>query len=176
LEKENWIIKYAWIKAHTGNYGNELANKRAKEAARNSDICYNRIPKSEIEWQEREKSIEKWQKQWEKSTKGSVTKEFFSNIKDRLKMKINLTPDFMAMTTAHGKTRSYLHRFKIIDSPECPCTNGNQTVDHLIYDCNKLNNETDKLRAHISKEDNWPIRKSELVEKYLKQVIHFKLH
>jgi ribonuclease HI len=55
LEKENWNIEYSWIKAHAGNYGNELA----KEAARNSDICYNRFPKSEIEQQERDKSIEK---------------------------------------------------------------------------------------------------------------------
>jgi hypothetical protein len=31
---------------------------------------------------------------------------------------------------------------------------------------------TNKI-AHISKEDNWPVRKSELVNKYLKQVIHF---
>jgi hypothetical protein len=29
------------------------------------------------------------------------------------------------------------------------------------------------LIAHISTEDNRPIRKSELVKKYLKQVIHF---
>jgi ribonuclease HI len=55
LEKENWIIEYAWIKAYAGNYGNELADKLAKEAARNSDICYSRFPKSEIERQEREK-------------------------------------------------------------------------------------------------------------------------
>jgi hypothetical protein len=102
-----------------------------------------------------------------------ATKEFFPNIKDRLKMKINLTPNFTAMITAHGKTRSYLHQFRIIDSPECPCSNGNQTVDHLLYDCNKVNNEREKLIAHISTEDNWPIRKSELVKKYLKQVIHF---
>ena len=27
--------------------------------------------------------------------------------------------------------------------------------------------------AHISKEDNWPVRKSELVKKYINQVIHF---
>ena len=120
-----------------------------------------------------QKSVEKWQKQWDNSTKGSVTKEFFPNIKDRLKMKINLTPNFTAMITAHGKTRSYLHRFKIIESPECPCANGNQTVDHLIYDCNKLNKEREKLIAHISKEDNWPISKSELVKKYLKQLIYF---
>jgi len=88
-------------------------------------------------------------------------------------MKINLTPKFTAMVTAHGKTRSYLLRFKIIESPKCLCPNGNQTVDHLLYDCSKLNNEREKLIADISKEDNWPIRKSELVNKYLKQAIHF---
>jgi len=51
---------------------------------------------------------------------------------DRLKMKINLTPNFTAMVTAHGKTRSYLHQFKIIESPECPCANG-QTNKQTYY-------------------------------------------
>jgi len=69
--------------------------------------------------------MEKWQQQWDHTTKGLATKEFFPNIKYRLKTKINLTPNFTAMITAHGKTRSYLHLFKIIESPECPCTNGN---------------------------------------------------
>ena len=59
LEKENWNIEYAWIKAHAGNHRNELADRIAKEAARNSDICYNRIPKSEIAHQEREKEHRK---------------------------------------------------------------------------------------------------------------------
>jgi hypothetical protein len=163
LEKENWNT---WIKSHAGLYGNELADKLAKEAARNSDICYNKIPKSEIEHREREKRIEKWQQQQrDNTTKGLTTKEIFPNIKDRLKMKINLTPNFTAIVKAHGKTKSYLHRFKIIDSTECPCANGNQTVDHLLYDCSKLNNEKGKLIAHISKEDDWPITKSELVNK-----------
>jgi hypothetical protein len=75
-----------------------------------------KIPKSEIDHQEREKSIDKWQQQWDNTTKGLVTEEFFPNIKDRLKMKINLTPNFTTMVTAHGNTRSYLHRFKIIVS------------------------------------------------------------
>ena len=77
------------------------------------------------------------------------------------------------MVTAHGKTSSYLHRFKIIESPDCPCANGNQTVDHLLFDCSKLDNEREKLNAHILREDNWPVRKSELVNKYVQQVIHF---
>jgi hypothetical protein len=76
--------------------------------------------------------------------KRSVIKEFFPSIKDRLKLNINLTPNFRAMVTAHGKTRSYLYRLKTIESPECHCANGNQTVDHLLYGCSKLNNEREK--------------------------------
>ena len=91
---------------------------------------------------------------------------------DRLNIKITLTPNFTAIVTAHGKTRSYLHRFKEIESPECPCGSGTQTVEHLLYDCGKLNNERGKLIANITKEDHWPVRKSVLVSKYLKQVIH----
>jgi hypothetical protein len=88
-------------------------------------------------------------------------------------MKIHLTSNFTAMVTAHGKTRSYLYRFKLTLSPEYPSGNGTQTVEHLIYDCSKLNNERQKLKAHISKEDTWPIGKSEFVNKYLTQVIQF---
>jgi hypothetical protein len=52
-------------------------------------------------------------------------------------------------------------------------TNGHQTVDHLLYNCNRLNHQIDKLIAHISKEENWPIRKSDLVRNYLEQLICF---
>jgi hypothetical protein len=46
-------------------------------------------------------------------------------------------------------------------------------VDRLLYDGSELNNGRGILIAHISKEDNWPVRKSELVNKYLEQAIHF---
>jgi hypothetical protein len=77
------------------------------------------------------------------------------------------------MLTAHGKTKAYLHRFKIIQSPEYICTEGDQTVNHLIYDCGKLEKEREKLIAYISREDNWPVKKSVLVNKYLQQFSQF---
>jgi len=77
------------------------------------------------------------------------------------------------MMTAHGKTKAYLHRFKIVQSPECICTEGDQTADRFIYDCGKLAKERGKLIAHVSREDNWPVQKSVLVNKYLKQFSQF---
>jgi hypothetical protein len=77
-----------------GHYGNELADKLAKEAARNDDISFNRVPKSEIAQRLREQSIAKWQTEWDRTTKGLTTKQFFPNIKDRLNIKLKLTPNF----------------------------------------------------------------------------------
>ena len=114
-----------------------------------------------------------WQQQWDHTTKGLANKEFFPNIKNRLKTKINLTPNFTAMTTAHGKTRSYLHRFRIIESPECPCANGNQRVYHLLYQCNKLKSEREALIGYISKEDNWPVKEKPVSDQISKTVYQF---
>ena len=33
-------------------------------------------------------------------------KQFFPNVKDRLRMKINVTPNFVAVVTGQGKTRA----------------------------------------------------------------------
>ena len=56
-------------------------------------LCYNKIPKSEIENQEKEISIEKWQQLRDSTTKGKATKEFFPKIKGRLNIMITLTPN-----------------------------------------------------------------------------------
>jgi hypothetical protein len=147
LDKRNWTITFTWIKAHAGIYGNELADKLAKEAARKDDISLNRIPKNETALQVRDQSIAKWQNQWDRNTKRLSTKQFFPIIKDRLTNKIKLTQNFTAIVTAHGKTKAYLHRFKIIESPECPCDGGNQIVDHLLYDCTRLQRERERERG-----------------------------
>jgi len=50
---------FTWIKAHAGNYRNELADNLVKEASRNDDISFNRNPKSEIVQQVRKQSLNK---------------------------------------------------------------------------------------------------------------------
>jgi hypothetical protein len=88
-------------------------------------------------------------------------------------MDIKLTPNVTAIATAHGKTRAYPHRFKILQSPECPCGGGNQKNDHLIYDCTILERERAKFTGSINKEDKGPINKRVLVNKYVKNFLQF---
>jgi hypothetical protein len=109
LEKRSWTLTSIWIKVH-------VADKLAKEAARKNEIAFNRSPKNEIAQQIRDQSIVKWQRQWDHNTRGLTTKQFFPFIKDRLTTKIKLAPNFTARKIAHGKTKAYLQRFKIIVS------------------------------------------------------------
>ena len=85
-----------------------------------------------------EESVRKWQRKWTQTTKGSITKEYFPNVEERLKMDINLTQKFTAVVKGHGKTRAYLHRFKIIEEPTWPCGTAEQTSDHLIFECEAI--------------------------------------
>jgi hypothetical protein len=96
----------------------------------------------------REKSLKQWQMQWERTTNARTTTEFFPNVKDRLNTKITL-PHFTAFVTYHGITKSYLHRFKIIESPDCPCGGVSQTIDHLLFDCDILQEERERLIGKI---------------------------
>ena len=59
---------FTWIQAHVGHYGKEIADKFAKDAA-GKDISFNRIPKCAIAQPLIDQSIEKWQTQWNKTTK-----------------------------------------------------------------------------------------------------------
>jgi hypothetical protein len=69
---------------------------------------------------------------WDPSNKGALTKTFFPIVKDRLSKRLQMCLNLSAVATGHGKLRSYLHRFKIIEDPMCPCKLNPQTSDHLI--------------------------------------------
>jgi len=77
-----------WIKAHAGHIGKQLADKLTKGAIKNCEMCYSKILKSEIEKQEAENTIAEWQLEWDDTAKGLATKEYFPDIKERLKMKL----------------------------------------------------------------------------------------
>ena len=170
MGNQNWKIKFNWIKAHAGHHGNELADQTAREASINSDIneCYTRIPKSAVRRELRDYSATEWQSEWDITTKGVFTKLFFSNVTDRLKLKINVTPHFTTMETGLGNIKSYLLKYKIKDRPTCSCKRAEQTIDHIIFNCELVEKERDRLKAAVLRSENWPVSKDTLINKYSK--------
>jgi tubulin alpha len=161
LETREWKIRFRWVKAHAGTSGNELADKLAKEATGKKDlpITYNRVPKSVIKRDLENTSAETWQGEWNQTTKGRITKAYFPKVAERLHTKIHLTQNFTTMVTGHGNIKSYLYRFKIIDAPDCPSGNDNQTTEHILLEYAILHEERERLIASVAEEDSWPINK-----------------
>jgi hypothetical protein len=50
----------------------------------------------------------------------------------------------------------------------CPCKIGEQTTDHILYDCELVKQEREKLKAEILRSENCPVRKDTLINKYTK--------
>lgn len=176
LQDNGWIIHIKWVKAHVGLYENELADYLAKKAAQDdiSEVVYNMIPRTHIIREAEEKGLRTWQNQWENTTKGATSKMFFPSVQERLKQWIPLNSQTTAILTGHGKTREYYNRFKILESAMCKCNQQNQTVNHLIYECNLLNSERLILKQNITiRGGQWPVANHELVKKYLKEFLQF---
>jgi hypothetical protein len=116
-------------------------------------------------------SVDKWQQEWDLATKGEITKEYFPIVADRLNM--NITPNFTTIVMGHGNIRSYLHRFKISDTPTCACGSSDQTIDHMLSECVLINKERDSLISTVVKTDVWPRGKKHLIRKHYQPFLKF---
>jgi len=115
-----------------------------------------------------ENSEMKWQTEWDRTTKGVTTKLYLPKVADRLKLKISVTPNRTMMATGHGNIKTYLYKYKIVDSPMCPCKIGEQTTDRILYDCDLVKQGRDKPKAEILRTENWPLSKDTIINKYTK--------
>ena len=77
----------------------------AKEAAPSTNIpeCYDKVTKNIVKSELELLGVEKRQMEWDRSTKGKITKQYFPNRADRLKNKPNLTHYFTIMVTGNCK-------------------------------------------------------------------------
>ena len=127
------------MKAHNGNVGNELADQLAKKAANSveGETACSKIPKSAVIKRIEEKGELEWQKEWNGSTKGGITKSFFPVVGDWKSKRLKMNIKHSTIVTGQGTLTAYCHRFKIINDSICVCKTGPQTTDHLIWECEK---------------------------------------
>ena len=73
------------MKAHNDKLGKELADQITKKAVNSGEeeTAHSRIPKSAVIKQIQVEGELEWQKEWDASTNGVITKTFFPAIVDR---------------------------------------------------------------------------------------------
>ncbi|KAJ4434703.1 hypothetical protein ANN_23271 [Periplaneta americana] len=154
--------------AHVGLAGNELADQLAKQAASNElPVSFDRIPVSDIMRELQEESVVKWESEWQNTINGSVTKSFFPSVKERLRVNIPLNGKVTTFLTGHGKTGAYLYRLKLRDNPSCACGAEEQAVDHLLFECPKLDKERLAfLREMLRKTGKWTFTKLKIMQEH----------
>jgi hypothetical protein len=143
-------------------------------AVEDRSVVYDKIPREVITTRQKESGLHMWQQQWTNTVKGAVTKAFFPSVRNRLRQKIPIFPEFTTMVTGHGKLKSYLHRFGLTDDPMCLYEEDKQTVDHLIFRCNKLGKQRNEMTRQIKNTSgNWPTTNETLVNNHSKIFVKF---
>jgi hypothetical protein len=80
---------------------------------RDISICYDKIPKCVFKDELERISVEKLQKNWDQTTKGSVTKNFFPRVEERLNRKLHTTQALTTILMGHENIKTYLYRFNL---------------------------------------------------------------
>ncbi len=159
-EENNIYLQFAWVRAHTGNAGNDLADSLAKAAAvSHQSIAYDLMPVSYVKKAVYQQNLHIWNDRWTTTTNGETTRKFFPTVYQRMQSKRYFTTDFYftQILSNHGKLNSYLSRFKVTDNEMCSLCKIKEDVMHVIFHCNKYDPQREDLIQHVLQNDiSWP--------------------
>ncbi len=85
------------------------------------------------------------------------------------------------LRTGHCHLNQYLHRFNIIETPECECGAEKEMVEHYLLNCELYNEERDTLRRRVGAQGMRPsilLGDSQIIQDtmdYIEKTGHFKL-
>ncbi|GBP70071.1 Retrovirus-related Pol polyprotein from type-1 retrotransposable element R1 [Eumeta japonica] len=101
----------------------------------------------ELRIEERQKSIARWQRQWDAAEKGRWTHYLIPRIDVWLNRSHGEVNFYLTqMLSGHGCFREYLHRFKHDNSPECPsCPGVIENAKHVFFECPRFYPQRDQL-------------------------------
>ena len=80
----------------------------------------------------------KWKEEWQRLSKGLITKAFFKTPKDAAILKtVHLTHGLTQILTGHNRLYCFLHRLSMVASPLCECQEEAETIEHFLFACNR---------------------------------------
>jgi ribonuclease HI len=167
------LIKISWIKGHSGDYGNDIADNLAKSAINDTNIKQTKPSLRRLKIHLEKQSMHYWKDRWVNSEKGRTLFQFFPTPK-----KNKISSDFYVnqFLTGHGYFPAYFKRFRLRNTP-CLCkTIRNYQADaaHFINQCPAF--------SHISRlyfiDSSWRNKKHifHSIAKQLEDIYSTKIH
>jgi ribonuclease HI len=155
--KPTCTIHIEWVLGHKNIEGTEQADQEAKiEATSNITTPITRMKSAQ------NRSIQsmtntKWETEW-KTDKGNARRlrsmSQYPGTTTGLKLYRALQQRkhvvwITRLRTGHCHLNEYLHRFNIVNTPQCECGVEKETVDHYLLNCELFDEEKDALRRKV---------------------------
>ena len=154
LQKNGVGVSFEWTPGHASINGNEIADKLAKEAAKEADEILDEthitITRQDVKTAAREIVMKKWQHRWDMSEKGRFYYNFHPKIEDKA---LHDFPN-KKMGSIINQLRSgyclneYLHKISPAVNAECECGE-QETIEHYLLHCERYEEARQKLINRI---------------------------
>jgi len=152
----NSNIHIEWISGHKDIEGNKQTDQAAKTAATSSIALPKIGMKSAQNRTIQTMTKTKWETEWKTGKENARRLRNMSQhpgtttgLKLYGKMKRKQVILLSRLRTGHCHLNQYLHRFNIIETPECECGGGKETVEHYLLNCELYDEERDALRRRV---------------------------
>ena len=131
-----------WIEAHVGHWGNEKADKLAKDGTSGGDPVKGYLPQSYIKHAINNKTKNECEENWSTTvhthtrlTLGTNTKTIKQDLLKIMKSRVSYRAA-VQLITGHAALNYHLHKMKLVDTKTCPhCEYAEETVGHFLGQC-----------------------------------------
>lgn len=149
-------IRVCWIPSHKGIYGNDMADRAAKSAIVSRSAPLFKIPHSDFYAVAAENLSNKIEELCSPSsvTKGLVyfDKCYFKAVKPwfhGLAINREAIVNMSRIRSNHYNLRASLFRKNMVPDPYCPCGEGIQDINHIVFYCPNTIHKSTYLRSFL---------------------------
>ena len=140
-----------WVAGHTGLEPNELADVSAKEAAEDAALLIDSddsltIP--DIKRDAKKYTCSVWQRRWNRLNEGRLVHRCCPRVSlQKLKYSVPKKAQSarVRLITGHNNLADHMFKCRLKDSPNCQCTTGRQTAEHILLHCPTMFTQRQKM-------------------------------